>query len=96
MVKNLDPKEVLILGAGSFGEEILDCLDQINSIQPTYKCIGFLDDDEKKWKNKLRGLSILGSLSTSKNFPGCQLISALASIQTFWNRETLFSSIEKM
>lgn len=55
MVKNLDPKEVLILGAGSFGKEILDCLDQINSIQPTYKCIGFLDDDEKNIKTNLEG-----------------------------------------
>ncbi len=95
MKKGRKPKEVLILGAGSFGEEILDCMDEINCIQPTYKCIGFLDDDEKKREFKLRGIPVLGSLSDSSKYPDSQLISALASIKTFWKREILLSGIEK-
>ena len=95
MQKNLEPKKILIWGAGSFGEEILDCLDEINFIKPTYECIGFLDDDKKKWARKLRGISVLGSLSVSKNFPDAQLISALTNNKNFWERETLFSNIKK-
>ena len=74
MQKNLEPKKVLIWGAGSFGEEILDCLDEINFNKPTYKCIGFLDDDEQKWTSKLREISVLGSLSVLKKFPDAVLI----------------------
>jgi sugar O-acyltransferase (sialic acid O-acetyltransferase NeuD family) len=95
MQKNLGPKKVLIWGAGSFGEEILDCLDEINCIKPTYECVGFLDDDEQKWKSKHRGIPVLGSLSISKDFSNIQLISALTNNKNFWEREVLFSNIKK-
>ena len=69
MGNNHKPKEVLIFGAGSFGEEVLDFLDDINCIHPTYRCIGFLDDEEKKWGGKLHGVPILGAFSESNKFP---------------------------
>ena len=95
MGNNHKPKEVLIFGAGSFGEEVLDFLDDINCIHPTYRCIGFLDDEEKKWGGKLHGVPILGAFSESNKFPNSQLVLAFTSIKNFWNRETIFSSIEK-
>jgi len=94
MIKNHETKKVLIWGAGSFGEEILDCLDEINFIRPTYRCIGFLDDDERKWSSKLRGISILGSFSKSKKFPDSLLISALTNKNNFWDRNQIYSNIE--
>ena len=80
MGNNHKPKEVLIFGAGSFGEEVLDFLDDINCIHPTYRCIGFLDDEEKKWGGKLHGVPILGAFSESNKFPNSQLILAFTSI----------------
>jgi sugar O-acyltransferase (sialic acid O-acetyltransferase NeuD family) len=35
---------IVILGAGGFGREVLDVIEAVNSVQPTWNFLGFLDD----------------------------------------------------
>jgi sugar O-acyltransferase (sialic acid O-acetyltransferase NeuD family) len=39
-------EQVVILGAGGFGRNILDVLDALNRQRPRYRVLGFLDPDE--------------------------------------------------
>ena len=54
-------KEIAIYGAGGFGREIACLLNQINEIQPTWKLIGFFDDDDNVEDNRYG--KILGGLT---------------------------------
>ena len=39
-------RPLVIIGAGGHGREILDVVEAINSVTPTYRLLGFLDDRE--------------------------------------------------
>ena len=44
-------KQIIILGTGGNCIDILDTINDINArlSSKKYECIGFLDDNEKKW-----------------------------------------------
>lgn len=38
-------QDVIIVGAGGFGREVLETIESINRIQPTWNVLGFIDDN---------------------------------------------------
>ena len=50
----MDKENVLIIGAGGAGKELLGLLDSNKLISQQYNCIGFIDDDEEKRGNCIR------------------------------------------
>lgn len=59
-------KEIAIYGAGGYGREIACLINQINEIKPTWKLIGFFDDDENLSDNKFG--KILGGIDALNNW----------------------------
>jgi sugar O-acyltransferase (sialic acid O-acetyltransferase NeuD family) len=55
-------KNIVIVGAGGFGREVKFILDRINSVQPTYKILGFYDDDIEL-SSEINGLPLLGNIN---------------------------------
>lgn len=53
-------KNLIIIGAGDLGKEVLWLIEDINQINPAYVVLGFLDDDESKSGLDYCGYSILG------------------------------------
>ncbi len=55
-------KEMVILGAGGFGREASLLVEQINEAAggEHLKLLGFIDGDESKWGQKMRGYPVLG------------------------------------
>jgi len=52
---------IIILGAGGFGREVLDVIEAVNSVQPTWRFLGFLDDgDPDEGLLMRRGTRLLG------------------------------------
>ncbi len=51
-------KDIIIVGASGFGREILRLIEKINEVSPTWKVLGFLDDNP----DALKGVSIIGSI----------------------------------
>ena len=49
---------LLIVGAGDVGDSILR--EIVRTSEARYDIIGFLDDDERKWGGRIRGIEILG------------------------------------
>ena len=59
-------EEIVIVGAGGVGKEVLWIIEQINNIKPTYKVLGFIDDDKAKKNEELLGYKVLGDLEYLK------------------------------
>ena len=59
-------EKIIIIGAGGFGLEILDLIDQINQNEFKYHILGFLDDC--KDGNLVPGISIIGTTKEIDTF----------------------------
>ena len=59
-------KDIVIIGAGGVGKEVAWIIEQINEITPTYKILGFIDDDKTKLNTELIGYKVIGNLDYLK------------------------------
>ncbi len=86
-------KEILILGAVGIGVDILDSINEINSIHenPVYKCLGFLDDDKTIQGKDVSGLKVLGTLDSARNFPDAFFICGIGNPSNFWMRDEIIA-----
>ena len=41
-------RDIVIVGAGGLGREVLSLIEEINEVKPTFNCLGFLDDNFNK------------------------------------------------
>jgi sugar O-acyltransferase (sialic acid O-acetyltransferase NeuD family) len=54
-------QDVVIIGAGGFGREVLDVFDAVNSIKPIFRVLGFIVDPEfRKISDTINDKPILG------------------------------------
>ena len=74
-------KEIVILGAGDFGREVVWLIEDINKKKPTYCIRGYLDDDEKKHGRDISGYRCLGSLSELKDLYKKHHVCAVIAMQ---------------
>ncbi|WP_058486638.1 NeuD/PglB/VioB family sugar acetyltransferase [Defluviitalea phaphyphila] len=56
-------KRLVIVGAGGLGKEIVQYIKDINMIKPTYKILGFIDNDVSKKDSLLLGIPVLGDFN---------------------------------
>ena len=58
------PKEIIIIGAGGFGRDILWLLSRINSASKNneWDLLGFVDDDPEMLGKIVNGVPVLGTL----------------------------------
>lgn len=57
-------KKLLIIGAGGFGREIAQYIDDISKIECMYELMGFIDEDISKKGYIYNGVEVLGSIDT--------------------------------
>lgn len=65
-------KNLVIIGAGGFGKEASLLVDDINSYSSKergYNLLGFIDEDQSKWKQVFRGYPVLGGWEALKELP---------------------------
>jgi sugar O-acyltransferase (sialic acid O-acetyltransferase NeuD family) len=78
-------KEIYIIGASGFGREVADTIHVINKETPTYKIVGFIDDDESKHGQTINDIQVLGGVSQliklTKNIEKPSAIIAIADPQ---------------
>lgn len=60
-------EEILIIGAGGFGREVLWTIKDCNKIKENYSVIGFIDDDKSLHGKLIDGFSVLGGLEWIEN-----------------------------
>ena len=55
-------KDIIIIGAGGVGREVVWIIDQINMKSPTWNIIGFVDDNQMIWNSEINGYPVIGGL----------------------------------
>ncbi len=71
-------RDIMIVGAGGWGREAVWTLERINAKEPTWRVIGFADDDPAKAKGSLEGYPMLGAVEkASKDHPGAAVYVAI-------------------
>jgi len=53
-------QDIVIVGVGGLGREIAEWIEDINDVKPTYRVLGFIDDDAKKHGTIHHDLPVLG------------------------------------
>lgn len=74
-------KNIVIIGAGDLGKEVVWLIEDINKITPTYLILGFLDDDPKKNGTDFYGYKVLGGTEKLTELGGKMPLNAVVAIQ---------------
>lgn len=84
-------KNIIILGVGGNCIDILDTINEINSMEYQYKVIGFLDDNVNKWGKKYYSVEVLGGLEKARSFKNTYFVNGIGSPNNFWKKESILA-----
>ena len=83
---------ILILGSGTHGIDILDCILEANKLGSTYQPLGFLDD--RPAQASVHGFPVLGGLDQAATFaPEVQFVTAIGSVSSYRARPELLEGL---
>jgi sugar O-acyltransferase (sialic acid O-acetyltransferase NeuD family) len=83
-------KEIIIFGTGGNCIDILDTINEINKIEPKYRCMGFLDDDKGTWGRKIMGVEVLGPLGLAGKLPDSYFfVNGIGSSKNFYKKQDI-------
>lgn len=72
-------KDLIILGAGGAAYNLVEFVEDINEVNPTWNLLGFLDDNISLIGNIIHGYKVLGNINESKNYEKAYFISSIGS-----------------
>jgi sugar O-acyltransferase (sialic acid O-acetyltransferase NeuD family) len=84
-------KPLLILGTGGTAQQILDVVEAINSVRPTWTVAGFLDDARPVGSSHL-GFEVVGRLQDARRFQGHFFVNAIGSDKSYRQRPKIVAS----
>lgn len=74
-------KNIVIIGAGDLGKEVVWLIEDINKVNLTYVILGFLDDDQAKDGGEFYGYRVLGDSSQLESLAEKTPLCAIIAIQ---------------
>lgn len=86
-------RDIVIIGAGGFGKEIAWLIERINTIDPIWNLLGFVDDDNTKVGQNCFGLPVLGTINWLNNQSND--LSVVGAIGNPIVRQSVISRIKK-
>lgn len=63
IINDIKMKDIIIVGASGFGREIVDWIEDINDVSPTWNILGFLDDNLNALDGYPSGYRVIGKIS---------------------------------
>ncbi len=79
--------EVLLFPFGGNSKEALSIIRDINKKKPTYKILGFIDDDPKKKGKEFGGVSVIGGKEVMADYPQAKVLAVQGSPSSFLERK---------
>ena len=67
-------RDLLLIGAGGFARETAEAVRAVNLAQPTWKLLGFLDDDPQRRGALVDGLPVLAGIDAVHDHPEAQIV----------------------
>jgi sugar O-acyltransferase (sialic acid O-acetyltransferase NeuD family) len=59
-------RDLVLVGAGGFARETAEAVRAINLVRPTWRLLGFLDDDPRRRGASVDGLAVLGPIELAR------------------------------
>lgn len=89
-------KKIVILGTGGNCIDILDAINEINSVgsEKIYECVGFLDDNTDNHGRKFYDVEVISNLESASEFSGCYFVNGIGSHSNFWKKEQIIEKIK--
>jgi sugar O-acyltransferase (sialic acid O-acetyltransferase NeuD family) len=84
-------KQLVILGTGGSAYDILDIVEALDTREPAWEVVGFLDDAKPAGSPHL-GYRILGRISEARRFEECFFINTIGSDRSFRQRPEIIAS----
>ncbi|HPW52893.1 MAG TPA: acetyltransferase [Erysipelotrichaceae bacterium] len=72
-------KDLIIIGASGFGREVAWLVERINAQEPTWKLLGFIDDNQSIQGKHINGYAVLGTTSAIADYPDAYLVCAVGA-----------------
>jgi hypothetical protein len=88
-------KNIVVIGAGDLGKEVVWLIEDINKAKPTYLILGFLDDDWTKDTEFFYGYQVLGNTDKLEELNKKYHCSAVIAIRDGKIRQSIVSSHSK-
>jgi len=86
-------KKIIVLGAGGNSRDIIDCINDINSMNGlTYECMGILDDDKKIFGKTVMGIKVIGELKDISKYKESNFINGIYSVAEFFKNEEIIAN----
>jgi len=89
----MERKNVVIVGAGGFGREVLWQLSEINYCTEQYNILGFIDDTLSMQGKKINGFPVLGNDQWLINYPN--EICAVICVGNSKGRKNIYNRIKR-
>ncbi len=80
---SVDVQPLVVLGAGGNSLGILDAVEALNAIRPTYRIEGLLDDIPENQGRVLLGAKVIGRIEDAPKLKGCRFVNGISSIASF-------------
>jgi sugar O-acyltransferase (sialic acid O-acetyltransferase NeuD family) len=82
---------LVILGTGGNASDILDIVDAVNALAPTWEVAGFLDD-ARPVRSRYLDLEILGRVAQAGELSGCVFVNSIGSEKSYRRRPEIVAS----
>lgn len=86
MVSPWDVHDLLIVGAGGFARETAQAVVAANMRRPTWRLLGFLDDDPRKAGGRIDGLDVLGGCDLVHEYPHARVVLCIGNPRDYFSR----------
>ena len=78
--------ELLIVGAGGFARETAQAVAAINAVRPTWRLLGFLDDDPLLHGRRVDGLPVIGGTDLVQSLPNAHVVVCVGNPRNYFSR----------
>lgn len=82
-------RDLLVAGAGGFARETAEAVRAINDRRPTWRLLGFMDDDPELRGREVDGLPVLGPISGLGDNPGAAAVVCTAHPGNYFSRKRI-------
>lgn len=86
--------ELLIVGAGGFARETAQAVAAINAVRPTWRLLGFLDDDPLLHGRRVDGVPVIGGTDLVQSLPDTRLVVCVGNPRSIDSRERVVRRLD--
>lgn len=87
-------RDLVIVGAGGFARETAAAVHALNRVRPTWRLLGFLDDDPALHGTERAGLPVLGGLAALAELPDAAVVVCVGNPRDYTGRQRLVRRLD--